>query len=66
MRRTGDHRFITASDLVLALCTGLNGLETMGARPVDGPVIAKLDMEDGNVLAATPIAAVESVRADDV
>ena len=51
---------------MLALRTGLDGSETLLDREIDGLVIADLEMQEGMVLDAAPVATVKPVRAHEV
>ena len=66
MGASGDHRLIAARDLVLALGPGLNASEAVIDRPFDRSIIAELEMEEGHLFGATPVAAVERVAANEV
>ncbi len=66
MRRAGDHRLVATCYLVLALRAGLGRGETMHDCPLDCLIIAELEMEKGHLLDATPVAAIERIRSNDV
>ena len=66
MRRLRRHRQVAARQLVLALRAGLDHLQPLGDREVDRLVVADLEMQEGVVLDAAPVAAVKRVRADEV
>ena len=66
MRRLGDHRFVAARELVLALRPGLNVTKPVRDRPFDRLVIAEFEMQKLHLLDRTPVAAVQSVAADQV
>src|SRR5437868_9508425 len=66
MRAPGDHRFIAASDLMLALSAGLDASEAVIDRPADRLVIAELEMEERHFLAAAPVTAEKGVLADEI
>ena len=62
----GRHRPVAARQLVCALGARLHPLEAARDGDVDRLVIAKLEMEEGDVLDGAPIAAVERLRADQI
>src|SRR3546814_4565746 len=57
---------VAARQLVRALRPCFHMFQAMGDGVVDRLIIAQLEMEEGHVLRAAPIAAVERVRADQV
>src|SRR5664280_2538833 len=62
----GRVRQVAARQLVFALRAGLDPLELVGDRIVDGLVIAELEMQERVVLERAPIAAIKRVRPDEV
>ena len=57
MGRARRHRAIAPGELVLALCPGLDPRQTVGEGVIDGLVIADLEMQEGVILDAAPVAA---------
>ena len=57
---------VAAGELVLALRARLDPLEAAGDGKVDRLVVADLEMQEGVVLDAAPVAAVEPPVADEV
>src|SRR5688572_16782933 len=66
VRRPGGDRAIAARQLVLALRAGLDAGEAAFDGEVDRLVVAELEMQEGMVLEAAPVASVEGVSADEV
>src|SRR4029079_314997 len=66
VRARGHHRLVAPGDFVLALRAGLNGCEAVLDSPLDRAVVAELEVKEGHLLRAAPIAAVERVRPDEV
>ena len=66
MRAGRDHRLVAARDLVLALRSSLHRGKPVLDRPFDRPVIAKLEVEERNLVGRSPIAAVEGVRPNEI
>src|SRR3954464_2581505 len=66
MRALRDHGFITPRYLVLALRTGLDGPEPVLDRPLDGLVIAKLEMKERDIFGRPPVAAVKDVWPNEI
>ena len=62
MRRIGGHRQVAAGELVLALRAGLDALELVLDREVDGLIVAELEMQERVVLDRAPVAAEQRVR----
>ena len=62
----GGHRQIAALDLVRALRTGLDALQSAGDRELDRLVIAALEMKEFVIAVAAPIAAVDRILAEQV
>ena len=62
----GRDRHVAARELVLALRAGLDAGEPARDREVDRLMVADLEMQEGVILDAAPVAAVERVRADEV
>src|SRR5688500_280131 len=63
MRR---HRQVTAGELVFALRSGLDPFQPFRKGEVDRLVIADLEMQEGMILDAAPVTAVERIAADEV
>ena len=61
MGRIGRDRHIAARELVLALRAGLDALEAVRDRIVDGLVIANLEMQERMMLDRAPMAAIERI-----
>ena len=66
VQRAGDDRPVTAGQLVLALRAGLDAGEAVGNRIIDGLMVADLEMQEGVILDAAPVAAVERVGAAEI
>ena len=66
MHRMGGDGQVAARQLVLALCAGLDPLQPLRKRKIDRLMVADLEMQEGMVLDAAPVAAVERVAADEV
>lgn len=66
MQRMGGDRQIAPRQLVLALGAGLDAGQPLRDGPVDGAVIAQLEMQEGVILDAAPIAAVKRIGSDQV
>ena len=66
MQRPRGHRLVTARQLVRALRPGFDLGQAMADGEVDCLIIAGLEMQAGVVLGAAPIAAIESIAADEV
>ena len=66
MRGLGDRRLVTARKLVLALGSGLDVAKPVRDRPFDRLVIAELEMEELHLLDRAPVAAVQSILANQV
>ena len=60
------HRQIAARQLVFALRAGLDPGQALRDRPVDGLIIAQLEMQEGMILDAAPVAAVKRLAPDEV
>src|SRR3954451_10492872 len=57
MRGVGGLRQVTARDLVLALRAGLDPLQAVLDRELDGLIVADLEMQERMVLDGAPVAA---------
>ena len=66
MRRIGGVGQVAARELVLALGPGLDPLQPVCDRVVDGLIVADLEMQERVVLDRAPIAAVERIGADEI
>ena len=66
MRRPCRDRAIAARELVFPLSARLHPAKPPRDREIDGLIITKFEMEEGNILTASPIAAVECICADQV
>src|SRR3546814_1441233 len=66
MRRPGRDRTIAARELVPALRPRLDTGEAARDRDIDRAIIAKLEMQIGDIGDAAPIAAIESVGTQQV
>ena len=64
MRRYRRHRAIAARQLVRALGAGLDPRQAMSDRPFDGLIIAKLEVEERDVLAGAPVSEPVSARVE--
>ena len=66
MRGVGRPRQIAALDLVPPLRAGLDALQPVRDREIDGAVIAEFEMQERPVAAAAPVAAVQRLGARQV
>src|ERR1700722_15835782 len=66
MRAVGRGGEITALNLVRALRPGLDAFQAARDREIDGAVIARLEMQEGKIADAAPIAAVKRVATHQV
>src|SRR5947209_997835 len=66
VRGIGRHRPVAARELVLALRTGLDALQSARDAEFDRLVIADFEMQEWVLLDRTPVAAVERVVADKI
>ena len=57
---------VTPGDLVLALRARLDPRQAAADRQLDRLIVAELEVQEGNILQATPVAAVEAIVADQV
>src|ERR1700754_4211407 len=62
----GLDRKITPLHLVLALSAGLDRLESVRNRKIDRLIIASLEMQEGDLAACAPIAAIEPFTANEI
>src|SRR5271154_1081825 len=66
MRAIGGGGEISPLDLVRALRPGLDALQSARDREIDGAVIARFEVEKGNLAQTSPIAAVKRIPAHQV
>src|SRR5262245_66259454 len=66
MCRIGGVREITAGQLVLTLCTGLNSLEPVRDRIVNCLIVTQLKVQKGVMLGRTPISAIKRIGANEI
>ncbi len=59
--RMGGYRPVAARKLMLALRTGFDNAELAIDRKVDGLMVADLEMQEGVILDAAPIAAIKGI-----
>ena len=62
----GRLRQIAALDLMPSLRACFHALQTVLDRPIDGAVVAKLEMQEWPVAAAAPVAAIQRLAASEV
>src|SRR5262245_31106424 len=66
MCRIGGVGQITAGQLVLTLCTGLNALEPVRDRIVNCLIVTQLKVQKGVVLDRAPIPAIQRISANEI
>lgn len=60
------HRQVATGELVLTLRSGLDAGKPVRDGPVDGLMVAELEMQAGMILDAAPIAPEKRVAADEI
>src|SRR5208282_403863 len=66
MRAVGGGGEISPLNLVRALRSGLDALQSARYGEIDGAVITRLEMQEGEVSGAAPVAAIERILAHQV
>lgn len=66
MRRMGGHRHVTTRQLVLALGARFHPFQPLRQRKIDCLMVTDLEMQEGMILDAAPMATIKRIRAYEV